>query len=814
MLEEYAASDGEGDVVVSVDNGGREIISLICIVLVARCIGIEISRRLALLLLAGIAVNIGVSASAQGSQAPRFYVDLPDTEIWYQRELTVAGWIWAGQDDPITKVLLESGDWSHVIPLGLERNDVAAALENPAAASAGFLGDVELPESGLADGTFKIVAYRASGTPVLLKTISYEPSEISKRWASWLQRYPQWKNDVFWFAPGASGVSSGSDQSFKLAYEDYQSDTLRIGLRVPVLYMRTTEGREGDWRFDPEPEPIKLPNGRWVADDWLQGLMDLAVTKQLPILFTLNGGVWGDAYSAGPDHDLIDYLELDPMNCQWDQNDQVYPDGARNDLPGSLPSPELHRMLTLNAMNKTVRAYKSRNLKAAGKLLAEFARNYPDLFIGINLDADLYLSPFVKGSWHDFNPDTLEQFRQWLSGSGLYSEGALLSDYRQQSMTLEEVNDVSGMQFGIWPEVEPPRTVPAQFLPDETSDPWMVLWEQFRRHLVDLHYDDMSRWLVESGVSGDKIFSSQAFIESRRWVQPFAERLDSPMKNFDSAGVTVEGGKPEHGHLGAILYGKSAINAIATESGRSLFRVFYDLDPDWGMVEHNTADFRDPPKQIPDYAQGYQSMRELFNYHGQLISPMAWNGNHGEWVDEPGFHAHTAYRLTPMEKAVEDFMREYAYLPRRALYWPFGNRRHDNADGWTAESPNTILWPEQGKLRWHHPAGISSLLSPEDLALDPGVHRTLVVSPNRKGRLRSIGVDYEDRNIPDAGWQEAHPMTPVSQLEIDDSGVALPLSWTAGSQPSRIRLRFDMRSKGESSFEHVAILPTGAKPLP
>jgi len=204
-------------------------------------------------------------------------------------------------------------------------------------------------------------------------------------------------------------------------------------------------------------------------------------------------------------------------------------------------------------------------------------------------------------------------------------------------------------------------------------------------------------------------------------------------------------------------------------------------------------------------------MRELFNYHGRLISPMAWNGNHGEWVDQPGFHAHTAFRLTPMEEAVKDFMREYAYLPRRALYWPFGNRRHDNADGWTAENPNTILWPEQGRLRWHHPAGISSLLSPEDLALDPDIHKTLIVSPNRKGRLRAIGVDYEDRNVPEAGWQEVYPMTPISQLEYDDTGLVLPLGWSAVSQPSRIRIRFDMRSKGESSFEHVAILPTGAK---
>ena len=123
----------------------------------------------------------------------------------------------------------------------------------------------------------------------------------------------------------------------------------------------------------------------------------------------------------------------------------------------------------------------------------------------------------------------------------------------------------------------------------------MHLWEQFRRHLVDLHYDDLSRWLVEVGVDADKIFSSQGFIAPRNLAMPFSEELSSNLKNFDSAGMTVEGAKPSPGHLGAIVYGDSALNDIPTESGKSLFRVFYDLDPGWGIVEHNTADFRDPP---------------------------------------------------------------------------------------------------------------------------------------------------------------------------------------------------------------------------
>ena len=169
------------------------------------------------------------------------------------------------------------------------------------------------------------------------------------------------------------------------------------------------------------------------------------------------GVFWGDASGTQPDYDLTDFLEQDPQNCQWDQDDNVYPDDLIAGLPGSMKSPELSRVLTLNAYNDTVRLYKKRNLQAAGARVAEFARQYPALFAGVNLDADVYMSPFVKGSWHDFNPDTLRQFRDWLSGTGLYADEALLAEYQANMLTLPEVKKIAGRDFASWAAVEPPR---------------------------------------------------------------------------------------------------------------------------------------------------------------------------------------------------------------------------------------------------------------------------------------------------------------------------------------------------------------------
>ena len=248
---------------------------------------------------------------------------------------------------------------------------------------------------------------------------------------------------------------------------------------------------------------------------------------------------------------------------------------------------------------------------------------------------------------------------------------------------------------------------------------------------------------------------------------------------------------------------------METESGRRLFNTFYQFDPDWAIVEHSVADFRDPPKMIPTYAASYRSLRESFNYHAQMISPMAWNGNHGDSVDQPGFAAHTAFRGTPMESALKDFLREYAFLPRRALLWSFGNGVHSSADGWVDGSGNSILWPESGKLRWHHPAGAVNLHSPTELALMPSLHKMLVIDLLKKESVDAIAVDYRESQ---GGWLSVTPMTPIEAFQSGPSGISIPLDWSSADQPKRIRLRIEMTSSGENMIDHIAILPTGQVP--
>jgi hypothetical protein len=329
-------------------------------------------------------------------------------------------------------------------------------------------------------------------------------------------------------------------------------------------------------------------------------------------------------------------------------------DDHLKNLAGAFESPELARALTLNVYVRDVRRYKKRNLQQAARVLAAFAKERPDLFVGVNLDPDLTLNPFFSHQkWFDFNPGTLRQFREWLAGSGPYAGRAAggapdLSAYRRaRPLTLREASRLAGREFARWEDVQPPRDNLLEVKPGWWNDPWLREWEIFRRHLVDLHYDELSRWLVEAGIPADRIWSSQGFMAPLPNGTPFALTVASPVKNFDSGGVSVEGAKPASGHLGAVLYGNAALNDIPMEGPRTLFGAFASFDPRWAVVEYNSADLR-RPKELPTYADAYRGLREMWNHGARYVSPMAWPGPSGRNAGQPGYDPYMAWRDTPL----------------------------------------------------------------------------------------------------------------------------------------------------------------------
>lgn len=285
------------------------------------------------------------------------------------------------------------------------------------------------------------------------------------------------------------------------------------------------------------------------------------------------------------------------------------------------------------------------------------------------------------------------------------------------------------------------------------------------------------------------------------YALPFAVRINSPLKNYDTGGMSVEGAVPADGHLGAILYGKSAVNQIRMEEGRSLFSVFRKFDPDWAMVEINTADLRNPSR-LPDFAEDYRSLREIYNYGARFISPMAWNGSRGTFAGQPGFVAYTALRNSPLEDAIKSFMISHANLPRRSRLWTFGAEEIADSDGWI---PSTGTQGAIGHgiftLRTNSD-GYGALESPDDLSFRPADYRAIIIKARDSGALQSIRVEAQREN---GEWLQILPMTEAAKLQQVKGGMLLPLSGPGtDTEFQRIRLIWKTSSAVPLELERIA----------
>jgi hypothetical protein len=738
-------------------------------------------------------------------------IDAPVEEAVVGTALHVSGWTLAS--DGIRGVEVRIDGKPYAAYYGAARAEVAREKPGfPDSANPGFAFDGEFAELAPERHHVAVVAISNSGRETQLGEKGLVPPAALAQWKPLYEQRDGERLRPFYIAPALSGSRLGGASELDVAYSEYLSPTYRTGMRVPVLYLRTTLGAAGDWVFDPDWDIERRCGEKRIAEDSLSSVLSYSLEHRLPVLVTLNGGIWADAGCDVPEWDVNDHLEADPANCQWNEKNEVMPDDYLKHLSGSIESPELARSLTFNAYAMKNRHYKRRNLQAAGRLVMAFAREHPELFIGIALDADTYIDPFFdEKQWYDYNPGTLRQFREWLAGSGPYAGRAApgvpdLSRYRRRHpLTLADVNRLAGKSWSKWNEVDPPRVFPHEGKPF-WEDPWTHEWEVFRRHLVHLHYDDLARWLTEVGVPKSKIFSSQGFIAPYLPAMPFALYIESPSKNYDTGGMSVEGAIPRDGHLGAIVYGKSAENDIRVEGGANLFATFHAMDPGWAVVEFNTADFR-TPNELPTYAMGYRTLREMFNYGARFASPMAWNGSNGVNAGKPSYVSFTAWRNTPLEEAMRDFAVAHAYVPVGTRLWTFGSSRLEDADGWTASAG--ALAVGKGYVDVTPIDGKATLVSPAFLALGRSETDLLVIGVDPK----SIDAVAIEARSSDGAWIALGPVRLVVNLATTPAGVSVPLVW-----PSKLaatdQIRVTVALREATRVRHLALYPRVPSSLP
>ncbi|MDR2016134.1 MAG: hypothetical protein LBP90_00780, partial [Burkholderiales bacterium] len=293
-------------------------------------------------------------------------LDTPVQESLTGRTLKFTGWAF----DPtgIQTVEIRFPDATYKATLDISRPDVRDALPQHAGIEqSGFEARITLPDSlsPLDRQPIDVIAINRNG----------KSKSLGKR--SWLPAFPDNSSvsgkRIFYLLMMTSGLSFGGGAGIDTVYRDYQSPTIKTGVSVPILYMRTTKGARKDWVFDPAFDLTHRCDNRLVAEDNLDSVIAYAIEKNTPVQFILNGGIWGNASCTISEWDLSDHLEEDPALCQWAQDNTVYPSDHLSHLPGSTASPRLARSLTYHVYTQKVRDYKKRNLQAAARHIAVFA---------------------------------------------------------------------------------------------------------------------------------------------------------------------------------------------------------------------------------------------------------------------------------------------------------------------------------------------------------------------------------------------------------------------------------------------------------
>ncbi len=729
-----------------------------------------------------------MAAPPAAQAAPIGSVDAPVSEAIIDTTLRISGW----SLDPagIKGVEIRVDGQPHAARYGIARPDIAAAKPGfPDSAAAGFEFVGDFPRLDPIRHSVNVVAIDRTGHEAILDRKSLIPPRAMDAWRNLLDAHPALADRPFHFLMMTSGVASGGAAEVDSAYRVYLSRTASVGIAVPILYLRTTRGASGDWIFDPDFDLRRMCGSRVVAEDNLHGVIQYAIDKHLPVQFILNGGIWADASCDTPEWDVNDSLEQDVDNCQWTQDNVIFADDYLKNLPGSTNSPELARTLTYNVYAGKVRHYKRRNLQAAARIIATFARAHPDLFVGVVLDADTYMNPFFIQNHmleiFDYNPGMLKQFRHWLAGTGPYAgkpEPGVpdLSHYRRpHPLTLRDVNRLAGKHWSSWDDVDPPRSFPGSpyqpAAPGQAliwDDLWYQEWQVFRQHVIALHYDDLSQWVHETGIPKDRIFSAEGFISPDPGQSPFALHITSRGQNYDTSGVSIEGSIPSAGHLGAVLYGDTAENRTEMEGPHSLFAAYSRMDPGWAVVETNATNLKKALEQ-PRYAQSYHAFRDMFNFDAQEVSVMAWNGSNGLFAGQPGYLPYTAWRNTPAEAAMRDFMVTHANLPRGARLWVFGAPGYPDDDGWRLDQGK--VYARGSYLDLEFDDNKATLLSPSDQVIRTAATDFVVLGLRDAAALASVQVFARvDETSP---WIAIGAPVVASDIKHVEPGIQVPLAW-------------------------------------
>ena len=160
---------------------------------------------------------------------------------------------WALDPAGVSRVEIRVDGHRYPARYGLARPDVADVKPGyPDSRSSGFEFEGALPPADPVRREVDIVAINRAGAEKLLARKAVIAPAALDQWQTLYKERGGRAAPPFYVLPATSGITIGGAAELDTVYAPYASPTIKFGVRVPILYLRTTKGAAGDYAFDPD----------------------------------------------------------------------------------------------------------------------------------------------------------------------------------------------------------------------------------------------------------------------------------------------------------------------------------------------------------------------------------------------------------------------------------------------------------------------------------------------------------------------------------------------------------------------------------
>ncbi len=385
---------------------------------------------------------------------------------------------------------------------------------------------------------------------------------------------------------------------------------IKVGFSSGIAFMRATQGEYYNYLF---------------AQNFADPIIETAVASDTPFGGHINGTPWSDDSNQSVDN-ALNFLE----NYNVGENLQVDRGGYfrksslpqnptfTNEIADDYPALEMH--LTLSRNNNMVQNYLRRNNIIASRLMNWYREQHPELVIFSSMSSEYQQNQWSNGDYSDYGSWSKQEFRDWLSGSGLYVGEAEYAD-------LAAFNSAFGFSYSLWTEINPPTTE------DWSSGSFWNKWHEFRVAQVKNIEQAQVNWTYEAGWSPDLIYGHQ---------QPADPASTDPGVRrgcgYWSTTFVDKGGN------GVTTYNEEAANFI-------LFGNLYNNDKNWGSFEYN--------RLITGVANNLAAINNFWIGKGHIICPGFWGGDDPYRIKDRDFE--TALQQFVSSKFADSFTHIKSY---------------------------------------------------------------------------------------------------------------------------------------------------------